>query len=204
MVFSDKSNYWTSTVIILAIIGILLILYDRFYNSFISLNIGVILLSFSGIMIGLEAIIKRKIILSSPHHKRLSETYIGVAAIAQGLLIILTGFFLIGLLASNYLNSGQSLFHHFVERPGGPLLFLSLFCLLTAVTVNVGSVEDKQGLKFIVILNLLTSRFLAGTILILLGVIFLCLGLVEIFNPEYFDSLGGEFLEILFLGQPSK
>ena len=203
-VFSDKSKYWTATVIIIAIIGILLILYDRFCNSFISLNIGVLLLSLSGIMIGLEVIIKRKIILPSAYHKRLSETYIGVAAISQGLLIILTGCFVIGLLMINYLNTGRNLFQHFVRHPGIPLLFLSLFCFLTAVTAIVGSLEDKQGSKFIVILNTLTSRLLSGTILVLLGIVLLCLGLLEVFNPKHFDSLVGGFLEVLFLGQQSK
>jgi len=203
-VFSIKSKYWAATVISIAIIGILLILYDNFFNSIVSLNIGVLLFSLSGIMIGLEAIVKRKIILSAPYHKRLSDTYIGIATIAQGLLIILTGCFLIGLLTLNYLNEGRNLFHHFVKHPGIPLLFLSVFCFLTAVTAIIGSLEDKQGLKFLVILNLLTSRFLAGTILILLGIFFLCAGILEIINPNYFDSIGGGFLEVLFLSQQSK
>lgn len=203
-IFENKSKFWTGTVISLAVLGILLILYDRFFGSTILLNLGVLLFSVSGIMVGMEAIIRRKIILQSAYHRKLSETYIGITAVAQGLIIIIIGCFLIGLLVLNYFNSGRPLFHFFVRHPGVPFLLFSLICFLTAVIAIIGSMEDKQGSMFVIILNLLTTRFLAGTILILLGIIFLCLGILEIFNPNYFDSLGGGFLEILFLGQPSK
>ena len=203
-IFENKSKYWSGAVIGFAVLGILFILYDRFFISNILLNLGGILFSISGIMIGMEAILKRKIILRSRYNRRLSETYTGVTAIAQGLILIIIGFFLIGLLVLNYLNSGRSLFLYFVEHPGVPFLFFSLMCFLTAVIAAIGSMEDKQGSKFVIILNLLTSRFLTGTILILLGIIFFCLGILEIFNPNYFDSLGGGFLEVLFLGKQSK
>jgi len=203
-IFENKSKYWTAAVIILAIIGILLILYDRFLGSYLLLNLGGVLFSISGIMIGMEAIINRKIILRSPYHRRLSETYIGVTAVAQGLIIIIIGCFLIGILLLNYLNSGYSLFQYFVKRPGIPFLLFSLMSLLTAIIATIGSLEEKQGSKFVIILNLLTSRFLPGIILIVLGTVFLCLGILEIFKPEYFDSIGGGFLEALFLGQQSK
>jgi len=203
-IFENKSKYWSGAVIGLAVLGILLIMYDRFFGSYLLLNLGGILFSISGIMIGMEAILKREIILRSPYHRRLSETYIGVTAIAQGLIIIIIGCFLIGILLLNYLNSSHSLLQYFVKRPGIPFLFFSLICLLTAVIAIIGSMEDKQGSKFVIILNLLTSRFLPGIILIVLGTVFLCLGILEIFSPEYFDSIGGGFLEALFLGQQSK
>ena len=199
-IFGNKASSWSGAVIGIAAFGILLILYDRFFGSYLLLNIGGILFSISGIMIGMEAILKREIILRSPYHRRLSETYIGVTAIAQGLIIIIIGCFLIGILVLNYLNSGHSLFQYFVKHPGVPFLILSLMCFLTAVITIIGSMEDKQGSKFVIILNLLTSRFLPGIILIVLGTVFLCLGILEIFNPEYFDSIGGGFLEVLFIG----
>ena len=203
-IFENKSKYWSWTVISIAVLGILLILYDRFFGSYLLLNLGGILFSVSGIMIGMEAIIKRKIILPSSYHRRLSETYTGITAVAQGLIIIITGLFIIGLLVLNYLNSGRSLFHYFVEHPGFPFIFLAVMCFLTSIIAIVGSMEDKQVFKFIMILNLLTSRFLAETILILLGIFFFCLGILEIIDPNYFDSLGGGFLEVLFLGQQGK
>ena len=176
-IFENKSKYWSGAVIGIAVLGILFILYDRFFGAYPLLNLGGILFSISGIMIGMEAILKRKIILPSPHHRRLSETYIGITAIAQGLIIIITGLFLIGLIVLNYFNSGRSLFHYFVKHPGFPFLFLALICFLTSIIATIGSMEDKQVSKLEFILNLLTSRFLAGTILILFGIIFLCLGI---------------------------
>jgi hypothetical protein len=203
-IFENKSKYWSRVVLSIAVLGILLILYDRLFGSYLLLNLGGILFSISGIMIGIEAIVKRKIILRSPYHRRLSETYLGVTAVAQALIIIITGLFLIGLLVPNYLNSGRSLFLYFVQHPGVLFLLFSLICFLTAVIVIVGSMEDKLGYKFEIILNLLASRFLSGAILVILGIIFLCLGLLELINPEYFDSIGGGYLEILFLGSTIK
>ena len=104
----------------------------------------------------------------------------------------------------NYFNSGRSLFHYFVKHPGFPFLFLALICFLTSIISILGSMEDKQVSKLEFILNLLTSRFLAGTILILFGAIFLCMGILEIIDPCYFDSLGGGFLEVMFFGQQGK
>jgi len=203
-IFENKSKYWSWTVISIAVLGILLILYDRFFGSYLLLNLGGILFSVSGIMIGIEAITKRKIILRSPYHRRLSETYKGITVVAQGLIIIVTGLFLIGLIVLNYLNSGRSLFLYFVQHPGFPFIFLAVICFLTSIISILGSMEDKQVSKFEFILNLLTSRFLAGTILTLLGIIFLSLGILEIIDPSYFDSLGGGFIEVLFLGRQSK
>lgn len=202
-IFANSSKFWNRIVLSIAGLGILLIVFDRFFSSDITLNLGVTLFSVAGILIGLEAIVRRKIILQSPYHRRLSQTYIGFAAVAQGLLIIFLGSFLIGLLIIDYFNSGRSLFEHFIKRPGIPFLIFSLICLLTAISIGIGSVEEKQGSKFVIILNLLTSRILGSTILIIIGIIFLCLGILEIANPNYFDSLGGGFLEILFLGKKS-
>jgi len=200
-IFENKFKIWSISVVGIAILGILLILYDRFFNSQMALNIGVIFFSLAGIMVGVEAILRRRIVLRSPYHKRLSETYVGITAIAQGLLIILTGCLLIGLLVINYLNAGQNLFQHFVRHPGIPFLVFSFICFLTALSIGIGSLEEKQGSKFTIILNLLTNRILGSTILVLIGIIFLGLGLLEIINPTYFDSIGGGFLEVLFPGK---
>ena len=196
-----KSKLWLILILLLAVAGILLILYNRIFNSSAALNVGVILFSVAGIMIGIEAIIQRKIILKAPYHRCLSETYTGIAAIAQGLLIIVTGCFLIMLIIVNHLNAGRNLFQHFIEHPGIPLIFISAFCILTAVFTSIGSVEDKQGSKFTIIQNLLASRLLPSIILIGVGTIFFFLGILEIINPIYFDSLGGGFLELLFVKQ---
>jgi hypothetical protein len=44
---------------------------------------------------------------------------------------------------------------------------------------------------------------LVAMILTALGIAFLCLGVFELVNPKYFDSVGGGYLEVLFLGKQS-
>jgi hypothetical protein len=90
---------------------------------------------------------------------------------------------------------------HSVRRPGVPFLIFSFVCFLTVIAVGIGSVEEKQGPKFVVILNLIANRILGPTILFFIGLFFLSIGILEIVNSTYFDSLGGGFLEFLFLGQ---
>lgn len=197
----NKLYFRTSTILIPAGLGILLILFSIPFEVPIILNMGIILFSLAGIMVGIEAVLSKKIILRSPYHRRLSETYLGTAAVAQGLTVILIGCFLMTLIIVNYLNEGRNLFQHFIERPGIPFIFISAFCILTSIFTSIGSVEDKQGSKFTIVLNLLASRLLPSIILMLLGIIFFCLGILEIISPQYFDSLGGGFLEQLFLGK---
>jgi hypothetical protein len=197
----NKLHFRTSTILISAGLGILLILFSILYDAPPPLNIGVILFSLAGIMVGIDAILRKKIILRSQYHRRLSETYLGIAAVAQGLIVVFTACFLILLIVINYLNEGRNLFQHFVEHPSVPLLFVSAICILSAIFISVGSVEDKQGSKFTIVLNLLASRLLPSIILMLLGIIIFCLGILEIINPQYFDSLGGGFIEHLFRGR---
>ena len=141
----NKLHFRTSTILTPAGLGILFILVSIFFEAPTTLNIGVILFSLARIMVGIDAILRRKIILRSPYYRRLSETYIEIAAVAQGLIVILTGCLLIILILLHYFNEGWNLFHHFIQRPGIPLLFLSSFCILTAVFMSIGAVEEKQG-----------------------------------------------------------
>lgn len=199
-VFSIKSKLWNRFILGLGIVGIILIIIDHFFSVNILVSIGVICFSLAGMFIGMEAVVNRKIVLQSPYNRRLSQTYIGIAAIAQGLLIILLSGFLIMLLLIDYYNAGDTLFKHFFNHPGIPFIVFSVFCFLTVISVGIGSEEEKQGIKFVVILNLITNRILGPSILVIIGLIFLILGILEIINPSYFDTLGGGFLEVIFLG----
>jgi hypothetical protein len=200
-VFKDNSKNWNKLILAIAGLGILLVIIDHFFESEFLRNLGIFSFSFAAILVGLEAVIERKIILQSRYSRRLSETYLGAAAIAQGLLIILLAFFILSLPIIDYLNAGQKLFEHFVRRPGILFIIFSFICFLTVIAVGIGSVEEKQGPKFVVILNLIAGRILGPTILFFIGLFFFGLGILEIINPAYFDSLGGGFLEVIFLGQ---
>ncbi|NWF90138.1 MAG: hypothetical protein HXY50_11850 [Ignavibacteriaceae bacterium] len=195
-----KNFSWPYIIIILAAIGLSLILYSILFDSTLAMSLGVIVFSLAAIMIGFETIINKKIILRSNYDRRASNTYVGIAAAVQGLIIIVTAVFLIALVIINLLNQGEKLFHILVQRPGVLLIFLSINCFLTGIIIGAGSLEEKQGSKFNVIINLLMSRLLSSLILSIIGFAILILGMVEILNPEYFDSIGGGMLEIIFLG----
>jgi hypothetical protein len=195
------NKHWSKFVIAAAILGILLVIADQIFTIHILTNFGIIVFALSGIMIGLEGIVKKKVVLISRYNRRLSETYIGITAVAQGILIIFLGLFLIAISILAYFNSGKSVFHYFIRHPGIPLLIFGFICFLSSTISILGSVEDKQGTKFLVIINLLTSRLLPGLILIAIGLAATCMGIIEIFDPKYFDSLGGGFLEVLLLGR---
>lgn len=110
------------------------------------------------------------------------------------------GLFFIGVALAAYLNSGRSVFLHFVRHPGLPLMVFGAACLMGALVAVAGSVEPKQVSKWAVLLDLFTSRLLTGLILLVLGVGAIGLGLFELAAPHGFDQVGGGFLEVLFSG----
>lgn len=178
--------------------GIALIVIGQITSSSELTLLGLFVFSISGILIGLEAI-KRKIFLQpSRYNKKATETYLGAAAILQGVLIILVGIFLCSISVIDYFNLGESVFSYLVRHPGIPLVLFGIYCLATAGTAIIGYFEQKQGPKWNVILELFTSRLLPGIILIVIALIAISLGVIEITAPEYFDKLGGGLLEMLF------
>lgn len=69
---------------------------------------------------------------------------------------------------------------------------------MTAVHAIMGSIEEKQGLRWELILNLIASRLLPGLMLVAIALGAASLGLLEVFAPESFDQMGGGVLEVLF------
>jgi hypothetical protein len=177
---------------------VLFILLGQWFSWELLAYTGFGLMGLLAIVIGLEALLTRRLIQVSQYDRRADETYVGIAAMAQGVIFIIIGLFFIGLALAAYKNSGRELFLHFVRNPGLALLVFGLFLLMTAISAFVGTVEDKEGGRFEVYLTLLTSRLLPGLILVALATGTLGLGLLEITLPETFDKIGGGFLELLF------
>ena len=71
---------------------------------------------------------------------------------------------------------------------------------MQAVIAIGGSVEQKEGTRWVVMLDFFVGRLLPGAILIVIGLGALGLGLFEFVAPAQFDALGGGFLEVLFGG----
>ena len=189
-----------STIIInvVDVSGIALIVMGQIFSTSDLTLLGLFVFSISGILIGIEAIKQRIFLEQSRYNKRYTETYLGFAAVLQGVLIIFVGLFLCSVAVINYLNIGESVFLYLVRHPGIPLVLFGIYCLATAGTAIIGYVEQKQGPKWNVFLELIASRLLPGIILMVIALIAISLGVIEIAAPEYFDKMGGGFLEILF------
>jgi hypothetical protein len=188
----------TNLILATAILGLGSILIGHIFSISILNLIGIILLSDSGILIGIEAIRNQIYLQRSRYDRRATETYIDVAAVLQGILIILLGLFISIIAILVYFQIGQSIFLYFVRHPGIVLIIIGLYSLLTALSTIIGYVEQQHGPKWNVFLELIISRMMPGIILIVIALLSISLGVIEIAAPEYFDKMGGGLLEILF------
>jgi hypothetical protein len=191
-------NPGTILAIVIAVVGAVLAFGGQRLSLPVLSYAGTALLGVAGVVVGLEAMIKRRMVLPSRYYRYRDETYVGVAGVAQGGLFVLIGAFLMGVSILAYLDTGRAVFLHFVRRPGLPLLTMGLFCLLTATASIAGYVEQSQTERWVFILDLLTSRLLPGLILIVIGLGATGLGLFEVLAPQAFDGIGGGFLQVLF------
>ncbi|HEU0297069.1 MAG TPA: hypothetical protein VFR47_30295 [Anaerolineales bacterium] len=193
---------WTTLQIVFGILGILLAWGGDKLSLPILTYAGIACFGLAASALGWEAIFTQQIQLGSRRRGN-RQTYTGIAAVLHGIQFNLIGLFLIGISLVIYLNeqdqiSGRGIFLQFVRRPGIPLLVLGMLLLMQAVITLTGSHELRQGPRWVVIMNLLVSRFLPGVILVVLGLGAMWLGTVEIMAPEAFDERGGGFLEVLY------
>ena len=191
-------NPWTIIQLATAAIAVASLIGGQVLSLPILTEAGLAILGVTAILIGLEGIIRRRIVLGSRYHSHGVETYLGLVATAQGSLFLLLGAFFVAVGVVAYLNTGRSLFLYFVRNPGLPLLIFGASCFLAATVAMLGSIEQKQGAKWVILLDLLTSRLLPGLILIVIGLAASGLGLFEIVAPQAFDQIGSGFLEVLF------
>ena len=188
-------NAWTIVQVSIFVIGFLLAFAgDKLSNSLLTYG-GISLFGIAAFLIGMEAAITRRIVLG---RRRYNETYVGLPAYAQGVQFMMIGAFFIFVSFLAYFDTGRDMFLHLVHRPWPVLLTIGVYCLMQAV-IAIGSFEEsKQGTRWTVILNLLTSRLLPGVILIVIGLGAVVLGFLDLTLPVVFDKLGGGFLEVLY------
>jgi len=185
-------------VLVLAGLGFGLLLLGGKMGYSLLTAAGFCCLAAASVWIGVETMITRRIVATSRYDRRANETYVGIAAIAQGIQLVLLGVFLATIAILFQLDLGAPLVRHFVRRPGGLLLLFGFAALTTAIIVGVGYVEQKEAPRFAYILDLLTSRLLGGVLLTVIGLAAVGLGLLEVFAPALFDTLGGGYLEAIY------
>lgn len=188
-------NAWTIALIAVFGLGFVLAYVGEKFSIPVLTFSGIFLFGIAAFLIGMEAAITRRVVLG---RRRYNETYVGLPAYAQGVQFMIVGAFFMGVSFLAYFDMGRNLFLQLVRRPWPVLLTFGIYCLMQAVIAIGGYEEEKQETRWIVILNLLTSRLLPGVILIVIGLGAVALGLLDLIAPTMFDNLGGGFLEVLY------
>ncbi|MGB7875465.1 MAG: hypothetical protein WBL25_13860 [Anaerolineales bacterium] len=191
-------SLWSKIQIGLGVIGFLLALVGDRFSIPLLLYAGIATFGVTSIVVGLEAMLTQRMVLS--RQRNYSETFLGLAAYAQGVQFSLIGLFFIGASVAAYLDNGDQIFMYFVRRPWSVLVVIGMYCLMQAVIMVGGSIEQKQRTRWVLMLDFFAGRLLPGTIFIVIGLGALGLGLFEFVAPTQFDALGGGFLEVLFGG----
>ena len=188
-------NKWTVVQVSVFVIGFLFAFAGDKLSMPALMYGGISLFGVAAFLIGMEAAIMQRIVLG---RRRYNETYVGFAAYAQGMQFMMIGIFFIGASFLAYFDTGRDIFLQYVRRPWPVLVVVGFYCLMQAVIAFGGYEEAKQGTRWIVVLNLITSRLLPGMILVVIGLGLLALGLLDLTAPVLFDKLGGGFLEALY------
>lgn len=188
-------NKWTIVQVSVFVIGFLFAFAGDKLSMPALMYGGITLFGVAAFLIGMEAAIMQRIVLG---RRRYNETYVGFAAYAQGMQFMMIGIFFIGASFLAYFDTGRDIFLQYVRRPWPVLVVVGFYCLMQAVIAFGGYEEAKQGTRWIVVLNLITSRLLPGVILVVIGLGLLALGLLDLTAPVLFDKLGGGFLEALY------
>ena len=188
-------NAWTIAQVAVFVLGFALAFAGDKLSIPILLYGGISLFGIAAFLIGMEGAITQRFVLG---RRRYNETYVGIAAYAQGVQFMMIGAFFIGVSFLAYFDTGRDTFLQLVRRPWPVLLVVGVYCLMQSIIAFYGYEEEKQGTRWVVILNLLTSRLLPGVILVVIGLGLTGLGLLELTLPAVFDNLGGGFLEVLY------
>ncbi len=188
-------NAWTIAQVVFFALGMLGAYLGDKYSISILLYGGISLFGITAILIGMEAAITRRIVLG---RRRYNETYVGFAAYAQRMQFMMVGAFFIGVSFLAYFDTGRDIFLQLIRRPWSVLIVIGFYCLMQSVIAFSGDEEAKQGERWVVMLYLLTCCILPGVILVMIGLGFMAIGLLDLTAPAVFDRLGGGFLEVLY------
>ena len=188
---------WTTIEIVFGVLSLLLVFVgDKLSIPTLS-DAGIACLGLTSMVIGWEAIIRRRIVIGRRRHG-IRQTYTGIAAMLQGVEFNLLGLFLIAIAIMLYGNmNAHELGIQIARHPGLPLIVFGMLCLIQSVITIIGPLDSQEGSRSTLIIDWL-ARFLPGIILIVLGLGLMGLGLFEIVAPVAFDQIGGRLLESLY------
>jgi hypothetical protein len=160
-------SLWSTVQIVLAAFAFILAFLGDKFSIPALLYSGISLFGVAAIVVGLEAMLTRQIVFY--RQRNFNETYLGLAAYAQGVQFSLIGIFLIFTALTAFLDQGRDIFLHLVTRPWPVLAVVGVYCLMQAIIVIAGPVEQRQGARWIMVLEFFFGRILPGGILIVIG-----------------------------------
>jgi len=188
---------WTTIEIVFGVLSLLLVFVGDKLSIPILSDAGIACLGLTSMVIGWEAIIRRRIVIGRRRHG-IRQTYTGIAAMLQGVEFNLLGLFLIAIAIMLYGNmNARELGVQIARHPGLPLIVFGMLCLIQSVITIIGPLDSQEGSRSTLIIDWL-ARFLPGIILVVLGLGLMGLGLFEIVAPVAFDQIGGRLLESLY------
>ena len=188
---------WTTIEIVFGVLSLLLVFVgDKLSIPTLS-DAGIACLGLTSMVIGWEAIIRRRIVIGRRRHG-IRQTYTGIAAMLQGVEFNLLGLFLIAIAIMLYGNmNAHELGIQIARHPGLPLIVFGMLCLIQSVITIIGPLDSQEGSRWTLMIGWL-AWFLPGIILVVLGLGLMGLGLFEIVAPVAFDQIGGRLLESLY------
>lgn len=189
---------WRTLQIGLLLLAFLLIFAGDKLSIPLLFYTGMACIGIFSLAVGWEAIMTRQIVVGRRRRGN-RRTYVGMPAVFQGIQFNVIGLFVIFVAVSTYMRANvREHFLQWVRRPGLPLVVLGILVLMQAAITISGSLEQRDGPRSEVILDLLVGRMLPGLFLVLIGLGLLGLGMFEIVTPNAFDAMGGGFLESLY------
>jgi hypothetical protein len=176
---------WNKLEIVTLVGGFAIAALGKYTNQplIISIGIGVVALAF--VLVGLEAVITRKMKWGITMYTH--ENYRGIAAVALGLIIIMAGFGFGVLDYAQATHQGESLFGLLFSRPGPILLIVGGVFFLRGLAGVIGSPDWNKSMTTR-ILNGIVER-LAMLVFLLLGLVILLAGAMNLFMPAMFSQL---------------
>ena len=187
---------WTTIQIGLVALGLLLVYGGNQLARPILMQAGIACLGIAMLVIGMEAIITRRLIRWKRGRPR--EAYVGIPAILHGIQFNAIGLSLIGVAIMMYFNNGREIFQQVIRRPGLLLVLLGGLALVQMAVIVWGSRKPIQGSEATRILGLIIARLFPGFIWLALGLGLIALGVFDILAPTWFDEMGGRLLEELY------
>jgi hypothetical protein len=188
---------WRAIEFVLIVLGLGLAYAGFKLNNPVLQDLGIAALGVLSIVMGWEAILKRRIVIGSRRHGS-RHLYTGSAAVLHGVQFNILGFFLIVIAILLFFNADPKVLGQQIARhPGWLLVLLGIIFLTQAVIVFIGE-KLAEDARWSVLLDLIVLRLLPGGILVVLGVAALGLGLFEILLPNAFDAMGGTLLEAAY------